>query len=254
MLGGAAGGLDFIERATAVHGLRYGCLAMSALVLMAGWATTTLGQTDTQRLAKVETPIGFEIAAQSLASALDAYAAVTGLQVLYDGDLAAGRRSTAVSGVLMPDVALRVLLEGTGLAVFYTENAFAIVPAPSNRQDKGHRPGAVQSDNLPFLALVQGTIERAFCRQAETVPGQYRAALQFRIGTSGEVLYPQLLSSTGDLRRDRMITDLLRHLRIEQPPPPGMAQPLTMVVSPRPPAQSGDCGGGQSSPAQRAMQ
>jgi hypothetical protein len=53
---------------------------------------------------------------RSACTALDAYAAATGLQVLYDGALAAGRRSNAVSGVLMPDVALRVLLEETGLS------------------------------------------------------------------------------------------------------------------------------------------
>lgn len=251
MLGGATGGLDFTERAAAVHSLRLGCLVMSALVLMAELATTAIGQTDVQRRrTREETPVGFQIAAQPLAPALDAYAAATGLQVLYDGDLAAGRRSTAVTGVLMPDVALRVLLEGTGLTVLYTENAFAIVPAPSTRQD---RPGPVRSNHLAFLALVQGTIERAFCQQAETMPGPYRVALQFRIGTSGEVLYPELLSSTGNPQRDRTIAELLRRLRVEQSPPPGMAQPFTMVISPRPPAQSGDCGVGQSLPAPRGV-
>jgi hypothetical protein len=223
-------------------------VSVSALLLLASSAAA-FAQTNSGGATKVETPIGFEIAAQPLAPALDAYSAATGLEVLYDSNLANGRLSTSVSGVLVPDVALRVLLEGTGLTAFYTENAFAIVPAPPGAQQPH---GMVPSEHLPYLAIVQAAIESAFCRQAETVPGHYRLALQFRIGTSGEVLYPQLLSSTGDRERDRTITELLRNLRIEQGPPPGMRQPLTMLVSPRPPSQSGDCRVGQSSPASAA--
>ena len=239
MRGGVTGQLISSERAAAVRGLRFGCLAISALMVITAFVRTANGQhrTSTQTGA----PVRFEIAAQPLAPALDAYAATAGLEVLYDSELAAGRRSTAVRGVLMPDVALRVLLEGTGLTVFYTDNAFAIVPVPSNRRGNAPSNGLVRSDHMPYLALVQAAIERAFCQQAETTPGQYRAALRFRLGTSGEVLSPQLLGSTGDRDRDRKIGELLGQLSIEQPPPPGMPQPVTMIVSPRAPAQSGDC-------------
>lgn len=252
MRGSAAGELKSSGFANAVHALRIRCMAISALVLMAGSAATAIGQTGSRGLAQAEIPTGFEVAAQPLASALEAYAAATGLQVLYDADLAAGRKSTSVNGVLMPDVALRVLLEGTGLTVFYTDNAFAIAPVPANGQRNGHLGGSVWSERVPYFALVQAAIEHAFCQEAETIPGQYRAAIRFRIGTSGEVLFPQLLGSTGDTGRDRTIAELLRHLSIERSPPPGMPQPLTMIVSPRAPAQSGDCRAEQNPPRPQA--
>jgi hypothetical protein len=230
--------------------LRLCCATISTLALMVGAMAPAVGQTSVQTLATTQSPISFDIPVQPLTRALDAYTAATGLHVLYDSDLASGRRSTAVSGVLMPDVALRVLLDGTGLAAYYAEKTFAIVPAPSNQQ--GSAAVLRQSGESSFFANLQGAIERAFCEKAETKPGQYRAALQFRIGTSGEVLSPELLSSTGDPQRDRTIIDLLGRLRIQQPPPPGLAQPIRMIVSPRPQVQSGDCGLGQDPPAVQA--
>ena len=235
------------ENAKVVFNLCLCRTVISALVLMVGTIAAVAQPHPRGGATKAERPIGFDIPAQPLTSALDAYAAATGLEALYDSDLAAGRRSTVVSGVLVPDVALRVLLEGTGLTVLYTENAFAVVPMSSNQQGNGRG-----LDHLPYLAIVQGRIERAFCQHPETMPGQYRVALRFRIGTSGEVLHPELLGKTGDLQRDGMIADLLRNLSIGRSPPPGMPQPVIMIVSPRPPALTGDCGVGESRSPQRA--
>jgi hypothetical protein len=155
--------------------------------------------------------------------------------VLYDSGLAEGRRSTAVRGVLMPDVAIRVLLEGTGLVVFNAGKAFTIEPDARNGME------GFDVAKQPYLALVQRAVERLFCETPETRPGDYRAAVQFRIDPSGEVLSPALLSSTGDRQRDRMILELLNRLRIQRGPPPEMAQPISMIIAPRSPAQSGDC-------------
>jgi hypothetical protein len=217
---------------------RLGCLTVSALLLALGLMVGARGQSSSQGVAALDRPISLDIPAQPLASALESYTALTGLQALYDSELATSRRSTAVKGLLMPDVALRVLLEGTGLTVLSTTNAFAIVPVPSTRQDNSKS----LADHMPYLAIVQHDIERAFCRLPETMPGNYRVALRFDIGAAGNVLHPQLLSSTGDPRRDGLIADVLRDLSIEKAPPPGMSQPVTMIVTPRPPAQTGDCG------------
>jgi hypothetical protein len=219
-------------------GVRFGGAPVWALVWLLGAAASGVAQTDFRRDTRTETPISFNVPAQSLASALEAYSATAGLEVFYDSNLAAGRRSTAVKGTIAPDVALRVLLEGTGLTVVYAEKAFAIVPAASPRQGDG----SSLTSQIPYLTNIQREIERAFCRRPQSVPGQYRLALRFGIGTSGEVLHPQLLGSTGDPQRDELIADLLRDLNIGQSPPPGLPQPITMIVLPRPPAQTGDCG------------
>lgn len=64
-----------------------------------------------QKAASIE----FHIPAQSLTSALNHFAAKTGLQVSYHADLAAGLTSAGVSGVYVPEEALKILLTGTGL-------------------------------------------------------------------------------------------------------------------------------------------
>ncbi|MGO4716223.1 STN domain-containing protein [Bradyrhizobium sp. 2TAF24] len=188
---------------------------------------------------RTSAPVAFDIGAQPLASALDVYSAATGLQVVYDATLASGRRSRAVAGSMPPDMALRILLDGSGLtAVYAATNAFTVVPAVAER-----RMSAASLDSFrPYLAAVQTSIAKAFCRSSLTTPGTYRVEFRFWIGPVGEVLQPELLTSTHDEIRDQAIAGLLRALTIGRPPPRDMPQPVAMAVSPRPPAQTGDCG------------
>jgi hypothetical protein len=180
--------------------------------------------------------VAFDIAAQPLASALDAYSAVTGLQVVYDGTLATGLRSKPVVGSMMPAAALRDLLDGTGLIAVYEADAFTIVPAPAQSH-----PTASLGSFMPYLAAIQGNIEQAFCQSRLTRPGGYRIKFQFWIGSGGEVLQPQLLGSTDNSARDEAIMRALAHVAIDRPPPPSMPQPVVMSISSRSPVDTGDC-------------
>jgi hypothetical protein len=174
---------------------------------MLGLSGQTISQTNKQPSIPANVPTSFDIPAQPLVRALDAYSAATGLMVLYDSNLAEGHRSTAVSGVLMPDVAIRTLLEGTGLVVFSAGRAFAIEAGPSDQQD-----GVVTSNaaEMSYLALVQQAVERSFCEKPETKPGEYRAAVQFRIGISGEIL-SQLNGRSGPRQYDCRASDPFAH-------------------------------------------
>ena len=210
-------------------------LALVIGILVAG-NIQTVAMADSLESARTRAPIDFDIAAQPLVSALDAYSAATGLQVVYDATLAEGRRAQAVRGSMAADVALQLLLEDTGLvAVYAATNAFTIVPAPAPRQ------AASMRGFMPYLAAVQGRVEEAFCRSSLTAPGGYRIKFRFWIGHGGEVLQPQLLGSTDDRARDQAIAALLRSVVIGRPPPPDMPQPVMMAVSPRPPSETGDC-------------
>jgi hypothetical protein len=195
-------------------------------------------------------PAAFDIPAQPLMAALDAYGAATGLQVVYDGALVAGRRSNAVRGRMAPDAALRSLLDGTGLVVVYAApDVFSLLPARAMPPADMRRIG----DYLPYLAAVQGSIEAAFCRQPLTAPGAYRIEFSFWIDPVGRVSRAQLLGSTGERARDRTIAGLLDGLAIDRPPPPDMPQPVVMAISPRGPAETGDCGAADAA-LQRAAQ
>jgi hypothetical protein len=180
----------------------------------------------------------FDIAAQPLTSALDAYGAATGIQVVYDGSLAAGRQSKLVEGSMTPDAALRTLLDGTGLAALYASaTTMSLRPAaPAPRHDTQAFAGF-----MPYLAVVQNSVEKAFCRSPLTVPGAYQVKLEFRIGAAGEVLQPRLIGSTDNAARDQAIAGLLRGLVVDRPPPADMPQPVIMAIAPRLPAETGDC-------------
>jgi len=178
----------------------------------------------------------FDIPAQSLETALAAYVAVTGVETIYDSELMGARQSTAVKGVLAPDIALRVLLEGTGLSEISTGNAFAVVDAPRGQ----HYGGARLSEFGPYYGSLQDGFAHVFCRHVETVPGDFRAIIRFSIGSTGELRNLRLLNSTGDLRRDAIIADELHGMTFD-PPPARMPQPITRMVAPRAAARTGDC-------------
>jgi hypothetical protein len=199
--------------------------------------------------------MAFDIAAQPLAAALDRYGAATGLPVFFDSALATGRTASAVRGVFAPDVALRALLQGTGLeaddAGMARTQAFVLKLA---RPASGAEPEADAADAAPapqpewqqserdFDGLAQTRILEAFCGNPRIAPGGYRTAVRFGIDATGRIANPLLLHTTGDRQRDASILGTLRGLRIDRPPPPAMAQPITMLILPRASAPGRDCG------------
>ncbi|MGH8547299.1 MAG: TonB-dependent siderophore receptor [Methylococcales bacterium] len=67
-----------------------------------------------------EAPVQFDIPAQDLARALSAFAAQSHVQVLYEGDIAKGLRSTPLKGAYTPEKAAQVLLTDTPVRARFT--------------------------------------------------------------------------------------------------------------------------------------
>ena len=88
----------------------------------------------------------FNLPAAPLADALNAFSVQTGTQVLFSPDLARGRRSPALSGIMPCEAALDQLLAGTDLTYRFTrQNVFLIVRRP---------PAAVAPPPLPEPPVV----------------------------------------------------------------------------------------------------
>ncbi|WP_244064212.1 TonB C-terminal domain-containing protein [Bradyrhizobium sp. Ce-3] len=192
--------------------------------------------------------ISFDIPSQPLTSALESYGATSKREVLYDARLATGRTSGEVRGVFAPSEALQVLLDGTGLVGRLTsESAVVIVPvSPAAGQPATAEVDARKGDPViraRYYAVVQERVRDAFCRETALRPGRYRIAVQFWIAPTGSIQQTRLLSKTGDARIDSAIETTLHGLRMKEVPPPGISQPLTMVVAPRPSDQTQDCAG-----------
>jgi hypothetical protein len=191
--------------------------------------------------------VTFDIPSQPLISALESYGAASKREVLYDARLATDRVSTEVKGTFAPPEALRILLSGTGLVGRFASET-AVVVVPSLPSVAGQRAPTVDTkkDGNPLLraryyGLVQDRIRDAFCRREALRPGNYRIAVRFWVAPTGAVQQTQLLSRTGDGRMDQAIETTLRELRIGEVPPPGVSQPFTMLVLPRPSEQTRDC-------------
>jgi hypothetical protein len=178
--------------------------------------------------------IVFDIPAQPLASALDAYSAVTGKDVFYDGTVGTGQQSAEVEGTYTPDDALRILLAGTSLLAQPSgSNGYSLLMAP---EETGAaiamaRTAADQSYTR-YFAIIQAGIRDALCRNARTQPGSYRLLLRFWIGPSGAVQRSELKGSTGSPVRDSILAGTLRAVRFAEPPPDDMPQPITMAIYP----------------------
>lgn len=74
-------------------------------------------------------PVNVNVPAQSLASALRELGQQTNLQILYSQDMVNGIKSTAVSGNMEPEQALKTLLLGSGINFQLNGNTVSLVPA-----------------------------------------------------------------------------------------------------------------------------
>jgi hypothetical protein len=187
-------------------------------------------------------PMAFNIPAQPLALALETYSVVAGREIVYNGTLVVDRRSTAVVGLYTPDIALRMLLEGTGLSPRYmAADAFVLEVAPRAVRPKLPANEASPAVVAQYYGRIQSTLKAAFCNDDRTQPGDYRVAVSFWIGATGMVSDVALLGSTGEPVRDAKIDRTLRGLALGAPPPSGFAQPVTLVIAPWSAGMTQDC-------------
>lgn len=212
------------------------CFAVSLLALRYACAA------DTERA-----PAGamhFDLPAQALESALQAFGAVSGYSVLVAAQLTTGRSAAEVRGEFLPQQALQLLLAGTGLRERYIgaeAHAFTLEALPQEaavaaRTDAAAPPvSADQSWRRNAYALIlQTSITRALCRAQPDSFGRYRMAVQLWLERSGAVRNVHLLESSGMVAQDQTVLQQLGRLVMDAPPPADMAQPLTILLTPRP--------------------
>jgi len=174
-------------------------------------------------VSQTRSPIQFAIAAQPLAAALDTYSVISGHELYYDGDLAVGRRSSAVEGRLVPDVALRELLAGSGLVARATgPNSFTIKPGPPSR--------LASATHQSYFATIQARVSQVLCARAETRPGDADLLLQLWIASTGTVQRAQLLDAPNRDMRENAFVGALQGISIGAGPPAELPQPITMAI------------------------
>lgn len=206
-----------------------------------------LGATD-EPGQKQSRPVHFDIPRQPLALSLDRYGATTGLPVFFDSAMVAGRMASAVHGFYDPEMALRAMLEGSGLVASNARpgqaaNAFVLRLADTARSTNAASQDAIstQTASRKYDGLIQTRIREAFCANDRIDAGDYRIAMRFEIDVAGQIIHPLLLASTGDRARDIDVIDTLKKIRVDYAPPDNIAQPFTMVILPRALDRGAEC-------------
>jgi len=234
-------------------------LARTSLALLAVFAVLNMrGEMAAARNGGGSAPAArkvqlFNIPAQSLASALQAYSAVTGNQVLCDSRLAAGHRSNPVIGLFTPETALRLLLDGTELTIRYTGPQDITLTAPGAETEfgqadptgDGRQPQVMILDTLhvdvpagakdrpdfsAYGRTVRLAVRDALARDPETANRIYDLQIDIWIARNGRVRDPHLLLSTGSLRLDAAIRRVIGSAVVNETPPPDIPQPIRIAV------------------------
>jgi TonB family protein len=187
--------------------------------------------------------LDFDIPIQPLGDALSQYGITSNQPAVFMSDLLNGRTSSAVRGRYTAEAALRLLLEGTGLAI---EKITSSVGDSFLLKEASQAPEAptlahfFSSGNYP--ALIQKRILSALCADARTAPGGYRVLFRFQFNAAGRIQDASLLSSTDDRDRDAALLDVLRSVQIEVPLPPTLTQQdLTMRLKRDDPRAAPSC-------------
>jgi hypothetical protein len=242
-----------------IRGRMLGLSIALAAIFSAGeppvWAQAQPPAASSQRL------LAFDIPSQPLSSAIEAYAAVTGVQVLYDRPTGEEPRSPGVHGLFTAAGALTRLLAGVGLAARFQDANDVVLERPGGaprataapERPPGPPPGMpslaldtlqVQAppmvegppagfDPALYRALIQGEIQHALSLDPQTAAGAYVAVLKLWILPTGALRTVEIAVSTGDAKRDRAIGRVLTGLPLHSAMPAEMPQPVIVRIDAR---------------------
>lgn len=201
----------------------------------------------------------YAIPAQPLAQALTIFARESGVDIFYETGLANGRRSAPIKGRYDVALALRLMLEGTGLQARFTDRQSAYVYLPSSSQISEAAAGRPSSTSAsPTLRLdmaevraprMIGSVGPSFDAYANQAVREIRAilnvggglkgtnfnvAILVRLDSSGQIETVGLASESRDRRpeREAEIRNRLVGHKLSQPPPEGFISPFRFEIRP----------------------
>ena len=197
--------------------------------------------------------LSFNIREQPLVTALQAYSAASGVQVLYESELALGRRAAAVDGEFTREAALKALLGDSDLVVRYTRQDAITLVDPSAARFDAPPPSALGAPDMAldtlhvrtptrtadrnalaeFVTVLQQDIQDALKKSPRTGSGSYRIGVDLWVDPSRTIRRTDIFRPTGDPERDVAVAAALQGLVIRQAAPADTPQPVRVMVSVR---------------------
>jgi len=197
----------------------------------------------------------FNIPAVPLHRALETYSSVTGTALIYNSPLADRQQSRPVVGLFTPEVALRMMLEGSGLAIRYNSPTDIMLVGVAESDEAARAPGIgpdggvrthilldtmfvdvarggeARPDFTSYGVLVARDLKRALARNAVTAHHVYQIQLDIWIDDHGHLERQRVAKTTGRPEFDNEIIKVVKGASIKPPPQPSMPQPLRVTIS-----------------------
>lgn len=202
-----------------------------------GWAVAMAVGAAAPALAAEAAVQRFDIAAQPLDQALAAFSVTTGLPMLYDSALAAGRRSSSVSGAMRSREALALMLAGSGLTARFTQGGAVVVYTGSSSAVALNPITAVAAPVVgrprddpaarEYAEAVQRRIVERLRGDAALSTGKYAVTARIWVGKEGETGRVEIIQGSGDPARDHAFLEAAGAMRFPRPPP-DLPQPMRM--------------------------
>jgi TonB family protein len=185
--------------------------------------------------------MAYDLPAQPLDTALDAFGAAGTIQIFYEASLTKGRNSAEVKGAFSPEEALRLLLRGSGLAArVIAPNTISIAREPVDGASPDNAASRhLKRESVRHFGAMQADLLQVLCENATTRPGNYRIAIQYWLDASGKIARLRLIGSSGNPDRDAAVVATLRNVVLRAPG--NMPQPVTMTIEPSAPDQLAGC-------------
>ncbi len=189
--------------------------------------------------------IAFDIPSQSLDAALSEYFRVTGVQLLYNSAVTAGRRSSSIHGTYSARTALQLLLAGTGLVARYGRSDAVFIdvlnpssestPVPIGRivvREKVPIRGISPLERLAYYDTLRDELQELLRGEKRLDGYAFSITLRFRVDTDGKIQDLNLARGSGRSGTDKIVAQLLESATVTKPPP-ALPQPLSMTLNGR---------------------
>lgn len=168
----------------------------------------------------------FEIPAQLLQQALEAYSAATGLDVFYNAVIAERRNSNATVGMFTPRQAIQIMLAGSGYVARVTAPGALVIVAERNGSAAGQRVAEARFDG--YFSKLQARIGEILCALPPEAGDGKDVLLRIWLSASGHVVHADVI---GDAETSGPFSNAIARVKFA-PPPPELPQPVTLVVFP----------------------
>lgn len=190
--------------------------------------------------------VAFDIPAQPLDTALAAFFRVSGVQLLYDAAITAGRRSAPVKGAFTPREALERLVAPSGIVVRYTHGDAAILTLPGFGAEAPLVPlgrVVVRERALPpptplgrliYYRALEKQLTARLADDPRTARLAFETTVEMQINGAGRISEMRLARDSGSDKVDQALVAVLMGAQV--PTPPGnIAQPLVVTLRGRRP-------------------